>query len=177
VSLLQPPAGEGSPYRSGPGELDAALRSLSMVEPVSFRVAGRCMEPSFLDGAQLLVRSIGRYRPGDVIVARGNSGGLFAHRLIATFRYRGRELALTQSDNASSADPIIPQSSIIGVVVGGECLTRVVEVPLGTRLRCLGLFLSFLLTRFTSRLARRVKHTPPRRANIHSRSISPKEPT
>lgn len=111
------------------------------------------MEPLIRDGATLRIRREGRYRPGDVLVARNNSGTLIVHRLIGAYRSGRGTLLVTRADNASTPDSPIPAGSVIGVVCGGECEPSIVRVPVRCRLLSRMRFARFLALRVINRLA------------------------
>lgn len=124
-----------------------ALRELTVESPVSLRVSGECMVPLLANGAMIQVVRQRFYWPGDPLVVHAPDGRLLVHRLLGCYS-KGRGWRwLTQADNACRPDAAIPAERIIGRVCGGDCVARLIRVPLADRWHAVRQFIRFGLTR------------------------------
>lgn len=122
----------------------AALREMTAEEPLEVETAGGCMAPLIEDGVRVRVEPRRLYWPGDVVVIQAGDE-LRAHRLIGWVPSRRGWRLVTQADalarlpGSGHDDPVL-RDQVLGRVVGGECATEIVRVPLGQRLRAIGRF-------------------------------------
>ncbi len=90
-------------------------RALDADKPACLQVRGRCMEPLIRDGDWVEVRAREPVRCGSVVLARGDSGELVCHRVLAR---TGDTLCLA-GDRSLAAREHGP-GSLLGVVRGVE---------------------------------------------------------
>lgn len=132
-----------------------ALQALAAEAPLPMRVRGDCMAPLVLDGAWVAISGPAeRYWPGDVVAVRTAGRGLALHRVLGAYRRRGEWRYLTQGDRALRPDRAVTAAEILGLIGGGDCSPRLVQVPPWHRARALGRFATFILIRGITRLRR-----------------------
>jgi signal peptidase I len=130
-----------------------ALSELAREAPIDVVVTTGSMAPGIVAGARVSVRGQTGYRRGDVLVFANSVGDLVAHRLLGRRRLRGAVHFVTRGDAAPRADGLVPTERVVGRVVGGECASRVADVPALDRLRAGWRFLTYLGSRLGARLA------------------------
>lgn len=88
-------------------------------ENMYFRMQGISMEPIFMPGDVIVVKSspIYRIRTGDIIVY-STHGVLVCHRVVRKYRTEDEIAILTKGDNSLSYDRLIQTNQILGKVIG-----------------------------------------------------------
>jgi polysaccharide export outer membrane protein len=96
--------------------------------PVGVPVRGRSMEPTLLDGDQVVVAPfLGLPRPGQLVLAQQN-GIVVAHRLIEVILDNGRRHYRLQGDAEAAPDAPVLREAILGRVV--EVVRDGLRVPI-----------------------------------------------
>lgn len=144
-----------NPDTPRPLNLLPALRALATETPLPMRVRGDCMAPLVQDGAWVAIAGpASRYWPGDVVAVRTAGRGLALHRVLGAYRRRGEWRYLTQGDRALRPDGAVPAAEILGLIDGGDCSPRLVQVPPWHRVRALRRFATIILIRSITRMRR-----------------------
>ena len=141
--------------RSGQECWHEQLAQLARREPLTVKIHGECMAPLIPDGARVSVRSEPRYWPGDVVVAGAHNGDYLAHRVLGFGWHNSEWTYISCADNARRADAAFPGSAILGRVCGGDCDSRIVDVPLSARGVAICRFLPVALLRLKAYWSRR----------------------
>ena len=84
--------------------------------PITFSVAGDCMNPVLQNGDSITVHRTERYLPGDIVVYSDAVRGQVAHRLLGSLRIKGQQKYLITPDHAERPDPLIEASRMLGKV-------------------------------------------------------------
>lgn len=94
-----------------------------------FRARGASMYPMVRDGDVLQVRPVGlgEIELGDIVLYRSPRKGMVVHRVVGV-RRDGQECVLSiRGDAAKRPDPSVPESQVMGKIVGIERLGRRID--------------------------------------------------
>jgi len=112
----------GSVRCEGPDFEELAVHLLGSGRTLRFRARGSSMYPLVRDGDILNVRPTGN-RPvavGDIVLYRSSQRGIVVHRVVGIHREGEKATLRIKGDAAGPADPRVPESQILGRVVGIE---------------------------------------------------------
>jgi len=120
---------------------------------ISLRVSGHCMTPILNDQDCIQVRRFHKYKIGDILAVRLDTGQLVCHRLIGKYFWKQQMHFLTQPDHGRRPDGAITSNMILGKVI------KVNEQPINEasfsfRLQLFLSFLYCLCLRFFAKIGR-----------------------
>jgi signal peptidase I len=117
-----PGKGEGERAADWTPAVETAVEgSLRAGRGITFTVSTMSMQPMFVPGDRLIVRSPAGGAPniGDPVVRKGENGkGWVVHRLIGKSARDGRLWLETKGDNSPQADSGLEAEELVGVAVG-----------------------------------------------------------
>jgi signal peptidase I len=156
-----PGKGEGERAADWTPAVETAVEgSLRAGREITFTVRTMSMQPMFVPGDRLIVRSLTGGAPniGDAVVRKGENGkGWVVHRLIGKSTRAGRLWLETKGDNTSQADAGLEAEELVGVAVG---------IQRGAREASLQAQQARLMNNWIARLSRRQSIMYPHRLGL-----------